>query len=87
MRMDRKQKIRQFIDEHLHKMQKQAKYTDDQNIFQTRIVNSLFAMRLLKYFESEFQITITENDLKPSNFYSINNMILFLDRKSTLTEE
>lgn len=79
--MNARKMMRDFIDEHLRKMQKQASYSDGDNIFKKRIVNSLFAMRLLKFMEEKFQISVTPEDLKPENFSSVDNMIRFIESK------
>jgi methoxymalonate biosynthesis acyl carrier protein len=45
---------------------------DDDSIFQTKAVNSLFAMQLVLFVEKEFGIQVDNEDLELSNFESVN---------------
>lgn len=44
-------------------------------------VNSLFAMQLVMYIESEFGITIDDQDLEITNFNTVDNIDVFITRK------
>jgi methoxymalonate biosynthesis acyl carrier protein len=54
---------------------------DDDSIFQTRAVNSLFAMQLVLFVEKEFGIQVENEDLELSNFESINAVTRLVARK------
>jgi len=54
---------------------------DDSDIFGTGVANSLFAIQLMTFVESEFSVRITTDDLKLSNFCSVNAIERFLERK------
>jgi methoxymalonate biosynthesis acyl carrier protein len=54
---------------------------DDGSIFQTKAVNSLFAMQLVLFVEKEFGIRVENEDLELSNFESINAVTRLVARK------
>lgn len=56
--------LKKFIGEHEVK--------DDDNIFDKGFVNSLFAMQLVSFIESEYDIALSNEDLDITNFSSIN---------------
>ena len=45
--------------------------TDDDNLFESGIVNSLFAVELMTFLEKTFGIEVTPDDLDITNFQSI----------------
>lgn len=51
------------------------------NLFESGLVNSLFAMQLLLYVEQEFSIQITNEDLDFENFRSLNAIAEFVVAK------
>jgi acyl carrier protein len=55
---------------------------DDGNLFETGIVNSLFAVQLMTFVERQFGIEIGMDDLEIENFKSINATAAFVARKS-----
>ncbi len=80
--MDNKEKVRMFIEDNLIRYDEETIFSDEDNIFSMGFVNSLFAMKLLNYIESEFSITVDSDELELSNFSSVNNIISFLNKKS-----
>ena len=54
---------------------------DAANIFESGIVNSLFAVELVAFTEQEFGITVEDDDLDLDNFRSIDALAQFVDRK------
>ncbi|GCF07993.1 acyl carrier protein [Dictyobacter arantiisoli] len=55
---------------------------DDQDIFTMGFINSLFAMQLVMFVESEFGITVENEDLDINNFKSINAIASLVERKA-----
>jgi acyl carrier protein len=53
----------------------------DLNIFESGLVNSLFAMQLLLFVEREFGLQVTNDDLDLKNFHSLNALADFVERK------
>lgn len=55
---------------------------DDEDFFALGFVNSLFAMQLVQFVESEFQITVEPEDLELSNFNSVDAIAALVERKT-----
>ncbi|MEO8971481.1 MAG: acyl carrier protein [Ktedonobacteraceae bacterium] len=54
---------------------------DNQDIFALGFVNSLFAMQLVMFVESEFAISVDNEDLDIDNFRTVNAIVLLIERK------
>lgn len=65
-----KSSLRGFISKHIQNHQLQ----DDEDIFASGFVNSLFAMQLVLFIENTFNIVIEDQDLNIDNFRTINAM-------------
>ena len=55
---------------------------DDDNLFESGIVNSLFAVQLTTFVEARFGIEVGMDDLEIENFKSINATAGFVARKT-----
>lgn len=53
----------------------------DDNLFESGIVNSLFAVEFMTFLEKEFKIEVTMDDLDIANFQSITAASKFVARK------
>ena len=78
------EKIRTLITKNMVILEGDLNFTNEDNIFQLGFVNSLFAMKLVAFIESEFDIEIDNNDLNITNFSSINNITNFLKNKDLI---
>lgn len=82
--METNEKIRKFIESNLIVYDDDVELGDDDNIFQLGFVNSLFAMKMISYVESEFNIIIENDDLDITNFSSICNVVNFINLKKSM---
>ncbi len=57
----------------------QLSETDD--IFELRLVNSLFYVQLINFIESSFSIKVENDDLDLSNFNTADNIAKFVESK------
>jgi acyl carrier protein len=57
---------------------------DDDNLFESGIVNSLFAVQLMTFIEKSFAIEVEMDDLDIENFKSLNAAAAFVARKTGL---
>lgn len=80
--MELNQKVRAFIQTNLIVLEDEADFQDSDNIFQMGYVNSLFAMKLLNYVESEFKVTVDNDEMDIKNFSSVNSIVSLVRRKS-----
>ena len=55
---------------------------DDDNLFESGIVNSLFAIQLLTFIEKTFAIEVDSDDLDMKNFRSLNATAAFVSAKT-----
>jgi acyl carrier protein len=76
--MDIRTKTRTFLAKFFQNLDLQ----DDQDIFAMGFVNSLFAMQLVLFVESEFGISVEDEDLDIDNFKSINAIANLVERKA-----
>ena len=79
--METREKIREFIKSNITNFDEETSFNDDENIFEMGLVNSLFAMKLLNYLESEFKIEVTYDDMEIENFSTVNNILKFVREK------
>jgi len=56
---------------------------DDDNLFESGIVNSLFAVELMTFLEKTFGIEVGPDDLDIANFQSIEASAGFVTRRKT----
>jgi acyl carrier protein len=73
-----KAKIRPFLAQHFQNHDLQ----DDEDIFAAGFVNSLFALRLVLFVESEFGIRMESEDLKIENFRTVDALARLIERKT-----
>ena len=73
-----KEKIRDFFGKYI----KKNDLNDDEDIFGTKLITSLFAMQLVLFVEKEFKIKVENQDLDLKNFNSVNAITGFIDRKA-----
>ncbi len=76
-----KETILEFIKANLIISQNEEMLSDNDNIFELGFVNSLFAMKLLNYLESEFKIVVEPEDMDISNFSTLTNIEAFVKNK------
>lgn len=62
------------IQAFLRKRFQNYEFADDEDIFGTGVVNSLFAMQLVMFVEKEFGIEVGDDDLTLDNFRTVNAM-------------
>lgn len=70
-----------IVKEYLSKVLRKNDFEDDEDIFASGSVNSLFAMQLILFLEKRFGITVGKKDLDRDNFKSLNAITKFLDTK------
>lgn len=75
---NKKDKIKDFI----YRFVRNQNLGDDENFFESGAVNSLFAMQLIMFLESEFSISIKNDELDIENFNTINSIVNFVENKS-----
>lgn len=72
-----KARIREFVGRHLrgHDLR------DDEDVFASGFVNSMFAMQLVQFVEQAFGIGVENEDLEIDNFRSVDAIAALVERK------
>jgi methoxymalonate biosynthesis acyl carrier protein len=70
--------IRNFINESINI----DAIGDDDNLFESGLINSLFAVQLMTFIERKFGIEVGTDDLDIKNFESIHATAAFVARKT-----
>jgi len=73
-----KQIIRNFINDSINI----DTLGDDENLFESGLINSLFAVQLMTFIERKFGFEISMDDLDIENFKSISATAAFVAQKS-----
>ena len=79
--MDIKDQIRQYIARNLLFSDTGFKYDDDASFLEEGIVDSLGIMDLVCFIEETFGLTVTDEDLTPDNFDSVNKLANYIQHR------
>lgn len=74
-------RVRAFLTE------RHLEVDDDLDLFESGLVNSLFAMQLVLFVESTFGFRVANDDLDIQNFRSINAIVALIERKQRAPKE
>ena len=80
--MNTKEKIKGFLSKFI----KITEINDTDNIFEKGLVNSLFAMNLVNFIETEFDISIDNMELDLDNFKDIDSIVALVEKKLAMEE-
>jgi methoxymalonate biosynthesis acyl carrier protein len=81
--MDRTE-IRQALRDFIQRSVRVPALGDDDDLFESGIVNSLFAVQLMTFVEKNFAVEVAMEDLEIANFRSIDATAGFVLRKNGL---
>ena len=80
--MEHKSLIRKFIMSDLVKDKSVTSSLEDtDNLIETDIIDSLGVMKLLSFLEDKLSLKITDDEIIPENFESIDTISLFVQSK------
>ena len=82
MNADAEKKIKEKISSFILGSINVADLGEDDHLFETGIVNSLFAVQLMTFLEKTFQIEVGIDDLDIENFKSIKATAAFVLKKN-----
>ena len=75
------EEIRDSIRVFIMKRVNNRKFNDNDNIFKLGFVDSMFALQLVSFVETEFQIAVEDDDLAIENFNSVDAIRGFVRSK------
>jgi acyl carrier protein len=79
--MDIETTLERFILDELLSGRKTA-LAPDESLISTGILDSLTWLQLVSFIEEKFGVTVTDEDLNPDNFQTINAMTTFIQKNS-----
>lgn len=77
--------IRQFVLNHFPLVRQRAIQNGDP-LLDSGLVDSLGILELVGFLEHTFDMTISDEDLTPENFHSIQSIAMFVKYKKMVTE-
>ena len=77
--------IMEFIKNQLVREQMKKNITEEDDLIQSAIIDSLGILKLIAFLESKFAINISDEELIPENFESIKKISSFINNKNGLT--
>ncbi|ABC76255.1 acyl carrier protein [Syntrophus aciditrophicus SB] len=81
MDMVDKLKIREFIQTEIMKKGDLSGVKDSDSLIESGIIDSLGIQILLEYLEKSFSVSISDDELVPENFESIDAIAEFIGKK------
>lgn len=78
---DVKESLRRFVTHSINF----PELGDDDDLFESGLVNSLFAIQLMTFIEKTFGVEVEADDLDITNFRSLNAATSFVLKKSAAT--
>jgi len=77
-------RIRTFILEHFPTA-RARQWRSDESLLENGVLDSLGILDLVAYLEREFQVSISDEDLLPEHFDTLDRLTAFVERKRSET--
>ena len=81
--MDVRAQLRDFIVDNFMMGQDAAALTDSGSLLELGIIDSTGVLELVGFLEETFQITVEDDDLVPDNLDSVDNLVKYIQGKSS----
>ena len=75
-------RIQSFIYEQFP-LSRSLKMSFTDNLFSAGVVDSLGILDLVTFLENEFQVVVSDEELTPEHFETIEGMVKFIEKKKT----
>lgn len=75
------QTLRNFVNENFLFGQGADSFADDDSFLENGIIDSTGVLELVTFLESEYKVSIADEELVPDNLDSINRLVDFIERK------
>jgi acyl carrier protein len=82
---DLKQDLREFVVENFL-FGVDTDFSDDDSFMDTGIIDSTGTLELIMHLETEYGVTVEDDELVPENLDSINNLAQFITAKRAAME-
>jgi acyl carrier protein len=84
--MEIKPPVRRFI-RHQFSLGSQATLSDDTSLLQSGLIDSAGTLELIIFLESEFDISVNEQEVVPENLDTIDRIASFVERKRSASKQ
>ena len=74
--------LRQYVIDNFLFGQGGSELKNDDSFMERGIVDSTGVLELVAFLEEKFQVKVEDEDLIPANLDSINNLLLYLEKKA-----
>ncbi len=81
--MDVRAQLRDFIVDNFMMGQDGTALTDAGSLLELGIIDSTGVLELVGFLEETFQITVEDDDLVPNNLDSVDNLVKYVQGKSS----
>ena len=79
--MELKEKLRNFILKELCQDGNTKSLADDEQLIEEGIIDSMSILNLLAYLDENFNITLSEEELNPENFATLQSICDLVEQK------
>jgi acyl carrier protein len=83
--MNAKDQVRQYIAENFLFSDDGCSLPDDASFLEEGIVDSTGVLELVMFVEQEFNIAVSDDEIVPENFDSVNRLATYIRRKTAAT--
>jgi acyl carrier protein len=81
--MDIKKQIRQYLAENFLFSSNGFNLGDDASLLEEGIIDSTGVLELVMFVEETFNVEVSDEEIIPDNFDSVNNLAAYVEFKST----
>lgn len=71
---------RLILEDYLFTVDESA-LSDDMSFLEEGILDSMGILEIMMFLEDEFQVTVREDEMIPDNLDSIENLLVYIERK------
>ena len=83
--MNAKNQVRQYIAENFMFSEDGGALSDDASFLEEGIVDSTGVLELVMFVEQDFDVAVSDDEIVPENFDSINRLATYISRKTAAT--
>lgn len=81
--MDVRAQLREFVVENFMMVQDAAELSDSGSLLELGIIDSTGVLELVGFLEETFAIAVDDDDLTPDNLDSIDNLVIYIQKKNS----
>ena len=79
------EKIRKFILDNYLYTDDQSKLKDDESFLEKGIIDSTGVLEVISFLETDFGVTVTDEEMIPENLDSVRNLAAYINAKRANT--